>query len=208
MIGAVAETAVGAARGGFGMIPAVRVFIGHGFRQVLGKLSGAIVEVINILIEAITIKTAVAVQGAAGFTHGLRPMVAGIIGVLAGGAIQNGAFTLAVHHSTVRIEDIAGQGCYAIPCVLRGTPRKERGFLFTDAAGKGFMGDNRIDIQLIRVLSRIFETKKTGPAIIFNSQARLFKKPLFIFFHTSFHNTSGIPQRSHSLPTPGFPDTI
>lgn len=113
------------------MIPAVRIFIGHGFRQVLGKLGGAIVEVINILIEAIAINTAIAARCTAGFTDGLRPMVAGIIGVLAGGAVKNCAFPFAANQRAIRIQHIAGEGRLPVtgikPIVLASTLSRSSG---------------------------------------------------------------------------------
>lgn len=101
MVGAVAEAAVGAACGSLGMIPAVRVFIGHGFRQSLRKLGGAIVQPVDIFPVAVVRFSHVAVDGAAVLADGLREMIAGIVGIHAGGAVPNGAFALAVYHCTV-----------------------------------------------------------------------------------------------------------
>lgn len=149
VIGAVAEATVGAARGGLGMIPAVRVFIGHGLRQALSKLGGAIVQPVHIFAVAVVRFSHVAVDGAAVLAHGLGEVIAGVVGIHAGGAVQNGALAHAVHHCAVRIFDVAAHSRLAVAGVLRGTERLKAGGLAALAAVKSLTGDNGIDIQLV-----------------------------------------------------------
>ena len=100
-MGAVAETAVGAAGDGLGVVGVVRVLVGHGFVQVLHELGGTVVEDVDVLAIVIGVLAAVGVYDAAGFTAGFRPMKARVCRIDAGGAIQNGALGFTICHRTV-----------------------------------------------------------------------------------------------------------
>lgn len=56
------------------------------------ELGSAIVQVVHIAAKAIAVDAAIAVHGAAGITHCLGPVVAGVAGILTGGTIQNNTF--------------------------------------------------------------------------------------------------------------------
>ena len=149
MAGAIAEAAVFAACGDLIVVGAVRVLIAHSLVQILHKLGGAVVEIVDILIEAIAADAAVAVHGAAGVTHGFCPMIAGINGIHAGGAVEDAAHPLAAYHRAVRVHHISGQGACAVAGVLRGAPCGKAGGLFTDGTVKGLMGQDGIGVQLV-----------------------------------------------------------
>lgn len=152
VIGAKAETAVGAALRGFRVIGAVSIFILHLIGQFLGKLGSAVIEIIDIFTKHIS--AAITVHSATGLTHCLSPMVAGIIGVLAGSSIEDDSYAFPVNASSIRILNISAQGSHTISGILRGAPYHERSGLFTDRADKGLMRDRGIRIKLVRAIHR------------------------------------------------------
>ena len=82
-------------------------------------------------------------------------MVAGVIGVLARGAVQQVALAFPVQAGAVRILDVAGQGCLPVAGVLRDTEHLERGSLPTLTAIKGFDGHSRVGVQFVGTVERL-----------------------------------------------------
>ena len=78
------------------MIGAVHILELHLFGQLLGELSGAVIEPVHILAEAIVIDAHIAVHRAAGVAAGFCPVEAGIIGIFAGGSVHHSAGSLTV----------------------------------------------------------------------------------------------------------------
>ena len=76
-------------------------------------------------------------------------MIPGIIGVYAGGAVQNGPLGLSVHAHTVRIFHVPAQGRLAVPGVLRDPEHLKDGCCAALRAGKGLVGHYAIHVQLI-----------------------------------------------------------
>lgn len=101
----IAETAVGAAFGGNGVVGVICVLICYALIQIFHELGSTIVQVVHIAAKAIAVDAAIAVHGAAGITHCLGPVVAGVVGILTGGTIQNNTFPLTAEQSAVRIHE-------------------------------------------------------------------------------------------------------
>ena len=114
-----------------------------------------VIEPIHILVAGVTGSAHVAVDGAADLTDGFRPVVAGIVGVLAGGAVQKIALALAVQTGAVRILDISGQRSFTVTGVLRNTEHLKGGGLVTDTAIKGFHRYHRVCIQFVGTVQRL-----------------------------------------------------
>ena len=76
-------------------------------------------------------------------------MVAGVGGIHAGNAVQDGSHTLAAQHCAVGILDVPGQGRLAVAGVFRGAPDCKCRIHGTDAAVEGFPGGDGVHIQLI-----------------------------------------------------------
>lgn len=80
----IAETAVGAAFGSDGVVGVICVLVCYALIQIFHELGRAIVQVVHIAAKAIAVDAAIAVHGAAGITHCLGPVVAGVVGILTG----------------------------------------------------------------------------------------------------------------------------
>ena len=80
----IAETAAGAAFGSDGVIGVICLLICYALIQIFHELGSTIVQVVHIAAEAIAVDAAIAVHGAAGITHCLGPVVAGVVGILTG----------------------------------------------------------------------------------------------------------------------------
>ena len=145
----IAETAVGATFGGDGVVGAICVLVCYALIQIFRELGSAIVQVVHIAAKAITVDAAIAVHGAAGITHCLGPVVAGVVGILTGGTIQNNTFPLTAEQSAVRVHDIAGQCRFSISGIFGRSPCGEGGLLPANSTVEGFMRDHCVDIQLI-----------------------------------------------------------
>ena len=149
LVSAKAEAAVGAGLSGLGVIGAVGIFVGHDFIQSFGELGSTVIQPIDILGVGIAGHAHVAVDGAAGFADGLCPVVAGIVGVHAGSAVQNSAGANAVQQRAIRVFHIAQHSGLAITSVLGNTEHGEGSCLPALCAGKGFMGNGGVGVQLI-----------------------------------------------------------
>lgn len=80
----IAETAVGAAFDSDGVVGVICVLICYALIQIFHELGSTIVQVAHIAAEAIAVDAAIAVHGAAGITHCLGPVIAGVVGTLTG----------------------------------------------------------------------------------------------------------------------------
>ena len=149
LVGAITERTIFTAGGDNAMVGAVHLLNGLRFRQFLKEIRRTVIEPIHILVAGVTGSTHVAVDGAADLAYGFRPVVAGIVGVLAGGAVQKIALALAVQTGAVRILDISGQRGFTVTGVLRNTEHLKGGGLVADAAIKGFPRHHRVCVQLI-----------------------------------------------------------
>ena len=138
--GTIAEAAVAPSGGGDAVIAAVYLLNGLRFRQLLEEIGGTVVEPIDVFVAGVIGGTHVGIKGAAGLTDRLGPVVAGVIGVLAGGAVQQVALAFPVQAGAVRILDVAGQGRLSVPRVLRDAKHPERGVLVAYAAVEGLDG--------------------------------------------------------------------
>lgn len=118
----IAETAVGAAFGSDGVVGVICVLICYALIQIFHELGSTIVQVVHIAAKAIAVDAAIAVHGAAGITHCLGPVVAGVVGILTGGTIQNNTFPLTAEQSAVRVHDIAGQCRFSISGIFGLSP--------------------------------------------------------------------------------------
>ena len=111
VIRTVTEAAVGAAFGDSAVVLAVYIFMGNGLRQIQIKFGGAVMQNVDVLIPcvggAVGLVT-VPVHTAA--AYGLGPVVAGVIGVLAGDTGIQTAYRYFVNTHPVGILDFAVQG--------------------------------------------------------------------------------------------------
>ena len=155
LVGAITERTIFAAGGDNAMVGAVRLLNGLRFRQFLKEIRRTVIEPIHILVAGVTGSTHVAVDGAADLANGFRPVVAGIGGVLAGGAVQKIALALAVQTGAVRILDISGQRCFPVAGVLGNTEHLKGGGLVANAAIKGFHRHHRVCIQFVGTVQRL-----------------------------------------------------
>ena len=88
MICTVAEAAVGPASGGNGVVLAVRIGVSQRLLQVFRELCVTVVEPIDVLEIAVIRLTSVGIDAAASFADRLGKVIASVIGVLAGRAVQ------------------------------------------------------------------------------------------------------------------------
>lgn len=136
----IAETAVGAAFGSDGVVGVICVLICYALIQIFHELGSTIVQVVHIAAKAIAVDAAIAVHGAAGITHCLGPVVAGVVGILTGGTIQNNTFPLTAEQSAVRIH--AGQCRFSISGIFGRSPgnaKSRPGHLMISDAQGGFL---------------------------------------------------------------------
>ena len=96
MICTVAEAAVGPAGGGNGVVLAVRIGVSQRLLQVFRELYVTVVEPIDVLEIAVIRLTSVGIDAAASFADRLGKVIAGVVGVLTGRAIQQTALALTV----------------------------------------------------------------------------------------------------------------
>lgn len=133
----IAETAVGAAFGSDGVVGVICVLICYALIQIFHELGSTIVQVVHIAAKAIAVDAAIAVHGAAGITHCLGPVVAGVVGILTGGTIQNNTFPLTAEQSAVRIH--AGQCRFSISGIFGRSPGNAKSrpghLMISDAQG-------------------------------------------------------------------------
>ena len=94
--GAIAEATVAPAGGGDTVIAAVHLLNDLRLRQLLKEVGGAVIEPIDVFVTGVVGGPHVGVESTAGLAHRFRPVVAGVIGVLAGGAVQQVALALTV----------------------------------------------------------------------------------------------------------------
>ena len=149
---AVAEPAVFAAGGDDAVILAVHLLNGFRGRQFLKEIVGAVIQPVDVAEIPVIVRGGcahVGVDPTAGLADSLRPVIGRIIGVLPRHAVQNGAFSLAVHHCPVRILHIPAHGSLAVPGVLRGAEHLKGRGLAALAAGEGFNRHHGVGIQLI-----------------------------------------------------------
>ena len=150
--GAVAEPTVFAAGGDDAVILAVHLLNGFRGRQFLKEIVGAVIQPVDVAEIPVIVRGGcahVGVDPTAGLADSLRPVIGRIIGVLPRHAVQNGAFSLAVHHCPVRILHIPAHGSLAVPGVLRGAEHLKGRGLAALAAGEGFNRHHGVGIQLI-----------------------------------------------------------
>ena len=151
VIRTVTEAAVGAALGDSAVVLAVYIFMGNGLRQIQIKFGGAVMQNVDVLVPcvggAVGLVT-VPVSTAAAYRFG--PVVAGVIGVLAGDTGIQTTYRYFVNTHPVGILDVAVQGRLTGAGILRNTPDGEICIFPAGGAVEGLMGDDGIDIQLIR----------------------------------------------------------
>ena len=157
--GAEAEATVGTACPGDSVVGVIRVGAGLAAVQLLHVLAQAGVEVVDIVLVGVVKGAAVAIQGAAGVADGFGPVVAGVVGIHAGSAVQNGADGLVVTHGGIGVDHVASDGRDAVPAVLRDPEQQESGLLIADIAVEGLRGHDGVDIQLVR-------TVQGGPPVL------------------------------------------
>ena len=153
--GAIAEAAVAPTGGGDAVIAAVHLLNGLRFRQLLEEVLRTVIEPIHVFVTGVIGGTHVGVKGAAGLTDRLRPVVAGVVGIHAGGAVQQVALALPIQAGAIRILDVAGQSRLAVAGVLRYTEHLERGVLVTHAAVEGLDGHDGVGVQLVGPVERL-----------------------------------------------------
>ena len=146
---AVAEPAVFAAGGDDAVILAVCLLNGLCFRQFLKEIVGAIVEPIDVLQVTVVRLGHVGVNTPAGFTHRFRPVVGGVIGVLAGYAVQNGTLAGAIYKGAVRVFHIPAHGSLAVPGIFRGAEHDKGSLLLADLAVECFVGHGGVGVQFV-----------------------------------------------------------
>ena len=149
LVGAVTERAVFAAGGDNAMVGAVHLLNVQRFRQFLKEIRRTVIEPIHIFVAGVAGGPHVGIERAAGLTDGLRPVVAGIGGVLAGGTVQKIALALAVQTGAVRILNISGQRGFPVAGVLRNTEHLKGGGLVADAAIKCFPRHHRVCVKFV-----------------------------------------------------------
>ena len=146
---AVAEPAVFAAGGDDAVILAVCLLNGLCFRQFLKEIVGAIVEPIDVLQVTVVRLGHVGVNTPAGFTHRFRPVVGGVIGVLAGYAVQNGTLAGAIYKGAVRVFHIPAHVSLAVPGIFRGAEHDKGSLLLADLAVECFVGHGGVGVQFV-----------------------------------------------------------
>lgn len=85
----------------------------------------------------------------AGFTHRFRPVVGGVIGVLAGYAVQNGTLAGTIYKGAVRVFHIPAHGRLAIPGIFRGAEHDKGSLLLADLAVECFVGHGGVGVQFV-----------------------------------------------------------
>ena len=149
VVGAVTEAAILAARGDNTVVLPVYLFNLDALRQVLKEVSGTVIQPVDVFTVAVLGFRHIAVDGPTGLTDRLGPVVAGIISVLAGGAVIDVALAVSVDGCAVRVFHVPVHGRLTVPGVLRGPVGQERGLLLALAALESLMGDNGVGVQLI-----------------------------------------------------------
>ena len=150
VIRTVTEAAVGAALGDGAVVLAVYTFMGNGLRQIQIKFGGAVMQNVDVLIPcvggAVGLVTVPVPTAAA---YGFGPVVAGVIGVLAGDTGIQTAYRYFVNTHPVGILDVAVQGRLTGAGILRNTPDSEICIFPAGGTVEGLMGDDGIDIQFV-----------------------------------------------------------
>ena len=149
VVSAVTEATILAARGDNTVVLPVYLLNLDALRQVLKEVGGTVIQPVDIFSVAVVGFRHVAVDGPAGLTDRLGPVVAGIISVLAGGAVIDVTLAVSVDGRAVRVFHVPVHGRLTVPGVLRGPVGQERGLLLALAALESLMGDNGVGIQLI-----------------------------------------------------------
>ena len=149
VVGAVTEAAILAARGDNTVVLPVYLLNLDALRQVLKEVGGTVIQPVDVFSVAVVGFRHVAVDGPAGLTDRLGPVVAGIISVLAGGAVIDVTLAVSVDGRAVRVFHVPVHGRLTVPGVLRGPVGQERGLLLALAALESLMGDNGVGVQLI-----------------------------------------------------------
>ena len=98
---AIAERAILPASSGDAVILAVYLLNGLRFRQFLKEIRCAVIEPIHIFTTGVIGGPHVGIERAASLAHRFRPVVAGVVGILAGGAVQQVALAFPVQASTI-----------------------------------------------------------------------------------------------------------
>ena len=96
-----AESAILPAGGGDAVVGVIHLLDGDFLGQFLEEVCRAVIEPIYIFTTGVVGGPHVGVEGAAGLAHRLCPVVAGVVGILAGGAVQQVALALPVQASAV-----------------------------------------------------------------------------------------------------------
>ena len=170
---AVAELAVGAAVHGLGVIGGVGVGVSDDIIQLLGELGGAVVEPVHVLAEAVIRRAHVAVHGAAGGAAGFRPVIAGIGGIHAGGAVQDNAGAFTAIKRAIRITYVAGHRGLTVAGVLRGAPDAKARVQVTARTVEGFIGHGGIDIQLVGAVHGVHPAfRRVMVAVLLTGESR------------------------------------
>ena len=154
VLGAVAERAVVAAVNRDHVIGVVHIFIGHFLVQRLNEIGVTVIKPIDVFGAAIILSAAVGVHRTAGVAAGFCPMVAGVGGIHAGNAVQDGPRAGAVQQGAVRILDVPGQRGLAVAGVFRRPPDGKRCRLAAYEAVKRFRRGDGVYVQLIGPVDR------------------------------------------------------
>ena len=151
VIRTVTEAAVGAALGDGAVVLAVYIFMSNGLRQIQIKFGGAVMQNVDVLVPCVGGAVGlVTVPVSTAATYGFGPVVTGVIGVLAGDTGIQTAYCYFVNTHPVGILDVAVQGRLTGAGILRNTPDGEICIFPAGGAVEGLVGDDGIDIQLIR----------------------------------------------------------
>ena len=150
VIRTVTEAAVGAALGDGAVVLAVYIFMSNGLRQIQIKFGGAVMQNVDVLVPCVGGAVGlVTVPVSTAATYGFGPVVAGVIGVLAGDAGIQTAYRYFVNTHPVGVLDVAVQGRLTGAGILRNTPDGEICIFPAGGAVEGLMGDDGVDIQFI-----------------------------------------------------------
>ena len=147
----VTEAAVGAALGDGAMVLAVYIFMSNGLRQIQIKFGGAVMQNVDVLVPCVGGAVGlVTVPVSTAAAYGFGPVVAGVIGVLAGDTGIQTAYCYFVNTHPVGVLDVAVQGRLTGAGILRNTPDGEIRVFPAGGTVEGLMGDDGVDIQFIR----------------------------------------------------------
>ena len=150
VIRTVTEAAVGAALGDSAVVLAVYIFMGNGLRQIQIKFGGAVMQNVDVLIPCVGGAVGlVTVPVSTAAAYGFGPVVAGVIGVLAGDTGIQTAYCYFVNTHPVGVLDVAVQGRLTGAGILRNTPDGEIRVFPAGGAVEGLVGDDGVDIQFI-----------------------------------------------------------